>query len=154
LTRGEAMTSVSAASLIEGLVVDWMAMHPETPIKADYASVGGARVPGEPALRQALWSLLENAGEASAWGIELRARVEQGGLIVEVLDRGRGFTPDQLKQLGQLIRSRKGAGHGVGLFLAVNVARRLGGALSATNRPEGGAIVRLSLPLVGSEQAA
>jgi two-component system sensor histidine kinase RegB len=33
------------------------------------------------------------------------------------------------------------------LFFVVNVARKLGGAVTASNRDEGGAIVRLALPL-------
>jgi two-component system, sensor histidine kinase RegB len=33
------------------------------------------------------------------------------------------------------------------LFLVANVARTLGGAVVARNRPEGGAMVTLSLPL-------
>jgi two-component system sensor histidine kinase RegB len=78
------------------------------------------------------------------------ARVEEERLMVDVLDRGPGFTPRQLERLGQLLGSSKGSGHGLGLFLAANVARRLGGALDATNRPGGGASVRLALPLIVS----
>ena len=39
------------------------------------------------------------------------------------------------------------AGGGLGLFLALNVARALGGRIVARNRPEGGAEVTLTLPL-------
>lgn len=148
LTRGEAMGSVAAADLLEGLVADWSALHMDVPLAATYPELGAARVPAEPALRQALWSLLENAGEVSRGGIEMVARVEDEQLVVDVLDQGPGFTPQQLRRLGQIARSRKGAGHGLGLFLAANVARRLGGALNASNRPSGGASVCLALPLV------
>jgi two-component system sensor histidine kinase RegB len=149
LTRGEAMGSVRAANLLEGLVQDWAALHVDIPLVASFAEVGTARVPAEPALRQAIWSLLENGGEVSASGIEMTARVEKEQLVVEVFDRGRGFLPHELARVGQISCSRKGSGHGLGLFLAANVARRLGGALTAANRRGGGAAVRLSLPLVG-----
>jgi len=152
LPRGEAMGSVAAASLLDGLVADWSALHLDVPLATSFSKVEGARVPAEPALRQALWSLLENAGEVSRGGIRMAARVVADQLIVDILDEGPGFPPQQLEQLGQVGRSRKGAGHGVGLFLAANVARRLGGALTAANRPGGGAVVQLSLPLVGSER--
>jgi len=33
------------------------------------------------------------------------------------------------------------------LFLSVNVARTLGGTLRAKNRPQGGAVVTMTLPL-------
>jgi two-component system sensor histidine kinase RegB len=150
LTRGEAMGAVAAADLLEGLVADWSALHMDVPLSLSVPDLGTARVPAEPALRQALWSLLENAGEASPGGIEMAAEVEKDQLVVQVLDRGAGFRPEQLDQLGHIGRSRKGTGHGLGLFLAANVARRLGGALSASNRVGGGALVRLSLPLVAS----
>jgi len=68
-TRGEAMASVEAAGLLEGLVADWREMRESVPIACDVAHVRGLRVPAEPALRQALWSLLDNAGEASPGGM-------------------------------------------------------------------------------------
>jgi two-component system sensor histidine kinase RegB len=148
LTRGEAMGSVTAADLLEGLVADWSALHVNVPLAATFPDLGAARVPAEPALRQALWSLLENAGEASPGGIELAAKVEAERLLVDVRDRGPGFTQAQLEMLGQVLRSRKGSGHGLGLFLAANVARRLGGELEAANRQGGGAAVSLALPLI------
>jgi two-component system sensor histidine kinase RegB len=152
LPRGEAMASLAAGQVLDGLVADWSALHDQVPLDASFGEVRGARIPGEPALRQALWSLLENAGEVSPRGIVLRAVVEGEQLVVHVLDDGPGFTPEQIATLGQALRSNKGAGHGLGLFLAASVARRLGGSLDAGNRPEGGASVRFALPLVGSER--
>lgn len=151
LPRGEAMASLAAESVLGGLAADWEALHEHVPLDARFDSVRGVRIPGEPALRQALWSLLENAGEVSPVGIAMHAAVEGEQLLVEIRDRGPGFSPQQLAALGQASRSVKGAGHGLGLFLAASVARRLGGSLSAENRSEGGASVRLALPLVGSE---
>ena len=53
-----------------------------------------------------------------------------------------------LTKLGKPYQSTKGRpGGGLGLFLVVNVARTLGGQVSARNRPEGGAVVVLTLPL-------
>jgi two-component system sensor histidine kinase RegB len=50
--------------------------------------------------------------------------------------------------LGAPYNSSKGrAGGGLGLFLSVNVARTLGGRLSARNLPAGGAAVTITLPL-------
>ncbi|NJC05529.1 two-component system sensor histidine kinase RegB [Sphingomonas kaistensis] len=154
LPRGEAMASLAAEQLLEGLVADWTALHEEVPLDASFGAVRGARIPGEPALRQALWSLLENAGEASPSGIVMRAEATGDQLVVHILDDGPGFAPEQIAALGQALRSAKGAGHGLGLFLASSVARRLGGSLDAGNRPEGGASVRFALPLVGSERSA
>jgi two-component system sensor histidine kinase RegB len=53
-----------------------------------------------------------------------------------------------LKQFGKPYQSSKGRpGGGLGLFLVVNVARTLGGRVAVRNRPEGGAIVSIALPL-------
>ena len=57
-----------------------------------------------------------------------------------------------LAQFGKPYQSTKGKpGGGLGLFLAVNVVRKLGGTVTATNRPEGGAVVRLRLPMSAIE---
>ncbi|MFT4252431.1 MAG: sensor histidine kinase, partial [Caulobacter sp.] len=49
---------------------------------------------------------------------------------------------------GKPYRSSKGRqGGGLGLFLVVNVVRKLGGSVSASNGAEGGALVLLRLPL-------
>ena len=51
-------------------------------------------------------------------------------------------------QFGKPYNSSKGRpGGGLGLFLVVNVARTLGGTVAASNREEGGAVVRVHLPL-------
>ena len=116
------------------------------------STVAEATVAADPALRQALWSLLENAGEESPGGIELAGEVLGDRLIIAILDRGPGFTPAQLERVGRLGQSSKGPGHGLGLFLASNVARRLGGTLEVANRPDGGASVRLLLPLASANR--
>ena len=58
-----------------------------------------------------------------------------------------GFAPEMLERLGTPYQSSKGTpGRGLGLFLAVNVARTLGGQIAAQNVP-GGAQVTITLPL-------
>jgi two-component system sensor histidine kinase RegB len=146
--RGEAMASERAAELLSGIAEDWQALHPAVALAYEPVRLDGARVAAEPALRQALFNLLDNAAEVSPIGVKLRAEIEGEQLAITVLDWGPGLPAEQLKELGRLYQSRKGAGHGVGLFLAANVARRLGGALEASNRVDG-ASVRLLLPLTG-----
>ena len=72
-------------------------------------------------------------------------RLDDGEESVEAWFR---LTPEVLAQLGKPYNSTKGrAGSGLGLFLTVNVARTLGGRVMAGNRPEGGAVVVVTLPL-------
>ena len=69
-----------------------------------------------------------------------------------VTDRGPGFAPGMLGQIGKPYQSTKAnSGRGLGLFLAVNVVRKLGGSVVAANRAEGGAQVSLRLPLASIE---
>ena len=100
------------------------------------------------AIEQMICNVLDNALEASPqW---LRLDVERAGdaLTLTVTDAGKGFAPGLLETLGQPYRSTKGRpGGGLGLFLVVNVARTLGGRVAVHNRPEGGAIVAITLPL-------
>ena len=151
--RGEAMELVEARALLDNIADDWRTQHPGIPFVQSTDRIGPARIAAEPALRQAIWSLLENAAEASPSGIELQANVEGSELVIAVLDRGSGFRDDQLALAGRLYQSTKGPGHGLGLFLAGNVARQLGGSLDIANRGDGGAAVRLSLPLVSAGDA-
>jgi len=59
-----------------------------------------------------------------------------------------GLRPLTFERLGAPYNSTKGRpGGGLGLFLSVNVARTLGGRLSAQNRPQGGALVIVTLPM-------
>ena len=68
--------------------------------------------------------------------------------MLRVQDEGPGFAPAMLERFGKPYQSSKGRpGGGLGLFLSVNVARSLGGRITARNRPEGGAEVEIRLPL-------
>lgn len=146
-TRGEAMGPVEVSDLLEEIVAQWSPRH-ACALLADWSAASGTRVTGDPALRQAIASLLDNAREAHTSSIELAARIEGAELALAIKDRGEGFTADMLAEVGRPFRSAKGQGRGIGLFLAATVARRLGGRLTAENRPDGGAVVTIRLPIV------
>lgn len=147
-SRGEAMASEHAGMVLQAVAERWTDQHPAAMFEWRTAGLGDARIAGEPALQQAIWSLLENAAQASENAITLEGNVEDERVQFIVRDRGPGFAPGQLERAGQLYQSTKGPGHGLGLFLAANVARQLGGQLRVANRPEGGAEVTLELPLI------
>ena len=151
--RGSAMGSTSARGLLEDIASDWQAFHAGRPFVFRCEGLDEANVAAEPALRQAIWSLLENAAAESPDSVALIGRAEGDRLVISVQDKGHGFPEEQLGQIGKLYQSSKGPGHGLGLFLASNVARRLGGHLQAKNREGGGACVNLTLPLAYPRKA-
>lgn len=149
--RGEAMERTTAGVFLDNIVEAWRQTRQ---VALEYRREGAARaiIALDPALRQAIWNLLDNAAEASPWGVRLTADVEEAMLTIAVRDWGDGFPPEVLVNLGSLFQSTKGIGHGLGLFLTNNVARRLGGRLEARNLADSGAEVRLLLPLVIAQE--
>ena len=144
--RVEAMETTPVCAFLDDVVAAWRPTHPQ--VALDYAcALEGATVVAGASLRQAIWNLLDNAAEASPGGLALTATRRPDELAIVVTDDGPGFTEAGLAAIGKPHQSTKGAGHGLGLFLAANVARRLGGRLEVANRQAGGAVVTLVLPL-------
>ena len=148
--RPEAMESRNAHAFLDDVVSQWRPTHAAVPLHYDVAGLDGETVVAGASLRQAVWNLLDNAAEASPAGLSLSAARRCDELVVTVADRGPGFPPVLLPLIGRPYQSSKGAGHGMGLFLTANVARRLGGRLEAANRADGGAEVRVVLPLASA----
>ena len=106
-------------------------------------------------VRQVLNNLLTNALEALEGvrpaAIELRTRlVEQGGApaaMVTVTDNGPGFQPEMLGRVFDPYVTSKPRGTGLGLAIVKKIVEDHGGRIEAENRPEGGARVRVMLPL-------
>jgi two-component system sensor histidine kinase KdpD len=103
-------------------------------------------------LEQLVLNLVENAAKHTPPGspIEIRAQAREGSLLFEVADRGPGFSPgDESRVFEKFYRCAQVgiAGAGLGLAIARAIAVLHGGSLSAENRPEGGALLRLVLPL-------
>ncbi len=149
--RGEAMGSKAAGPFLDAVVESWKETHQDALLHYDPDAVGTAVIAVDPALRQAVWNLLDNAYEASPAGLRLSAPLEGGMLAITVEDEGPGFSPAALASVGTLYQSTKGPGHGLGMFLAANVARRLGGRLEARNCQPVGAEVRLLLPVAATK---
>jgi two-component system OmpR family sensor kinase len=109
-------------------------------------------------LRQAVDNLLDNAARHSPSGgvVELSASVARPGVLtIEVDDRGSGFPVeflphafDRFHRAGDA-RSRGDGGTGLGLSIVRAILRAHGGEAVASNRPGGGAAVRIELPTAG-----
>jgi CheY-like chemotaxis protein len=65
-----------------------------------------------------------------------------------VEDEGQGIPPEYLNRIFDPFFSTKGEhGTGLGLSIACAAMARIGGTISATNRPKGGAMFTLSFPI-------
>jgi signal transduction histidine kinase len=112
-------------------------------------------------LRVILENLLDNAAKYGGGSVRLAAGVADGHWRLDISDDGRGFPPEAAERLFDLHNRGSGEGvtHGAGLGLAIarQLARRMGGDISAQSAGPGkGAVfsVRLSLaPAVATEAA-
>lgn len=147
--RGESAVRTTIHTFLDGLAEEWEDSRPVKDFVYENSIVDDVPVAFDSALKQTVDNLLDNALEASPTGwVGMSVSVEDDQLCVVVTDRGPGFAPTVLAQFGKPYQSTKGrSGGGLGLFLVVNVARTLGGAVVGRNREEGGAEVKLTIPL-------
>ena len=146
--RGEAPTVTSVGAFFGDIVDD--RREARAVGRIDYEDSFGDDLPivADPALKQVLSAVIDNAVDASPRWVGVSVGREGGDLVLTVRDDGPGFTEATLADFGKPYNSSKGKpGRGLGLFLVVNVVRKLGGAVTAGNRPGGGAVVTLTLPL-------
>ena len=118
-------------------------------IPCAHAADGVADAWFDPAqMEQVLINLLKNAHESgsAAADVALDARGEAGGVLIRVLDRGRGMTDAVLQSALLPFYSTKASGSGLGLTLSREIIEAHGGRLSLANRADGGLEVRLWLP--------
>ena len=149
--RGESPAQTTLAVFLDELVSEWSATRPVQTL--DYRRHLDADLPivSDSGLKQMIGNILDNALEASpAWvGLDVGREGERGEFLrLVVNDAGPGFSAETLANFGKPYNSSKGRpGGGLGLFLSLNVARSLGGRLTAANRAPQGAQVVLELPL-------
>ncbi len=104
------------------------------------------------ALHQILVNLIQNSLDAMDGGaeprIEIRAGADGAWIAISVRDHGPGVSPEAMKKLFEPFFTTKpvGKGLGLGLYLSYGLAEDLGGRLSASNHPGGGAVFTLCIP--------
>ncbi|MBP0597406.1 sensor histidine kinase [Herbaspirillum sp. LeCh32-8] len=146
--RGESSVKTTLNTFLDSVAEDWRKSRPVEVF--EYRNMIGHDVPVafDSAIKQMLGNVLDNAFEVSPGWLAMLVRREEDLLLIEVTDRGPGFPDWMINQIGKPYQSTKGKpGRGLGLFFVVNVARKLGGRISARNRGGGGAQVTLELPL-------
>ncbi|PWU16563.1 MAG: hypothetical protein C5B50_13285 [Verrucomicrobia bacterium] len=119
---------------------------PDLPlVRADYAL-----------LQQAFSNLLLNAASHTPPGtaVQVSARASNGSLLLTVADRGPGIAPTSIPRVFDKFYRAPNAptgGTGLGLCLAKGFVEAHRGHISAENRPGGGALFTIRLPLKVAE---
>jgi len=152
LSAGQARAEAGGAAHLKAYLSDvfeeWKARRGPAAATYDDRLAGDPKIIADSALKQALNNLLDNAVDASPAMVRMSARLDGDDLVVAVQDSGPGFAPEMLQNIGKPYQSTKGRqGGGLGLFLVVNVVRKLGGRVEARNRDAGGAEVIVTAPL-------
>ena len=106
----------------------------------DHVQVARATAPRQLDIKATARDL--GAGEPSEDG---RPGVRQWELCIRVTDTGPGFAEGLVDQLIKPITTRKRHGTGLGLWICRGIVERYGGDITAANRPEGGAVLCVTL---------
>lgn len=142
---GQPEVAVPARQFLDQAIRAWNALR--QPRKLEYLNhlALAGEITSDLLLRQLLFSLLDNALEASPDHIRVEALDQGSFALVSISDLGPGFTSTMLKNFGQAGASTKGGG--TGLFLARQILQQIGGRLAMKNGADGGAVVEVLLPI-------
>lgn len=130
------------------------ARHAGRPIRLDLD--GPLTALGDPdALHRLVAILVDNAVRHGAGEIELRLGRSGDDAVLSVSDSGPGIPEPELERIFerfyQLDPARQEAGAGLGLGIARALADAHAGSIRAANRPDGGAVFELRLPLAKAQ---
>lgn len=111
-------------------------------------------------LPQVFSNLLENALHHSSSGATITIEADtpylegQEWIECAVKDSGPGFNQDDLPRIFEPFFTRRRGGIGLGLSIVQRIVEDHGGKISAGNRPEGGAVITVSFPLMTAAAAS
>ncbi|KQV80561.1 histidine kinase [Rhizobium sp. Root1220] len=119
----------------------------ELPVRADKVHV-----------QQVVLNLATNAMDAMADAgsgrgtLTFETELANDNAALFVADTGNGIPIERLSRIFEPFYTTKKAGTGLGLAIARTIVETYGGTISAYNRPEGGAIFRVLLPLARRQE--
>ncbi len=106
-------------------------------------------------MQQVLVNLVQNAIDSTERQadalLEIRAELRNRSVVLSFRDNGPGFREDTLGHVFDPFFTTKpvGKGTGLGLSISYGIVERHRGRLAASNHPQGGAVLTLTLPLAG-----
>jgi two-component system, OmpR family, sensor kinase len=148
------LVDVNLTELAEHAAEDTAATAPDRTVVVHHGA--RVKVQGQPEqLRQVLANLTRNAvvHTPPATTIEITVSSEDGQAVIEVRDHGPGLPPDAGDRLFERFwrpeagRSRGPGGAGLGLAIVKAIVKGHGGQVQAYNANDGGAVLRVTLPV-------
>jgi signal transduction histidine kinase len=123
--------------------MEWHLDIPEAPVAAHFDQEG---------LTQAIRNLIDNAilhgGGGNYLGVRLKR--DNGSLIIEIEDRGKGIPPQELDHIFEpfyrVDKGRPSDGLGIGLTQADAIIKQHGGTIEVTSIPHVSTVFRVVLP--------
>lgn len=145
---------VDLSALVEDVVSDVRLEAETRGCAVELTLPAGLHVTGNPdLLRRACENVLRNALRHSPPGgrIDIAARLEQGRVCIAIADRGKGVATSDLEAIfapfHRAAATHSFAGYGLGLAITRHVMQAHNGTVKAENRPDGGLVVTLCLPV-------
>jgi signal transduction histidine kinase len=124
--------------------------HRATVVKDYQAAPPVEASPGR--LGQVFMNLLVNAaqamepGQAAVNRLSLRIRAVEKNVEAEIIDTGKGISPENLKKIFEPFFTTKTQGTGLGLPLCEKLVKEMGGEIMVSSALGSGTLVRLRLP--------
>ncbi|WP_028582649.1 sensor histidine kinase [Desulfogranum japonicum] len=102
-------------------------------------------------LQQVLLNLFDNALDAVGQDgtVTISTSVQEDDISIKVEDNGPGIDHKVMQQIWDPFFTTKeqGKGTGLGLSISQNIIRTMGGAITADNKTEGGAVFTVTIPI-------
>jgi len=146
--RVQAGQYMEAEAFFEQIAQRWRAMRGYASLRCH--TVGSSPSPcllADESLAHALFSILDNAADASPQYVDFRLDWDGDELRFDIEDKGSGFPGRAMELAGETVFTSKSQGHGLGLLLARSVVERYGGHMSIHIIAHGGTRVSIMLPL-------
>jgi signal transduction histidine kinase len=104
---------------------------------------------------EVLSNLIKNALKFTKEGkIEIRLSTDEGKVVIQIKDSGRGIHPEILPRLFTKFTSKSESGTGLGLYISKSIVEAHGGRMWAENNLEGsGATFYFTLPLAEDDKS-
>jgi len=133
---------------ILNIIEQWKSQRPDAKLTlmSDLSKLN-ANILSEQTMTQALINIINNAADVSPESISLQVIQFKNEITISIMDNGPGLDVMTQQHAGKHTYTSKNQGLGLGLFLAHASIERLGGKIHLANQAQGGAIVKVTLPL-------